>query len=69
MVGVVPQSPSTEAEITATLRDLLATTKQPRIVASGNGAIPWELVRLIDATLPTYRLNILNAFPLSLIHI
>jgi len=63
MVGVVPQSPSTEAEITATLRDLLATTKQPRIVASGNGAIPWELVRLIDATLPTYRLNILNAFP------
>lgn len=63
MVGVVPQSPSTEAEITAKLRDLLATTKQPRIVASGNGAIPWELVRLIDATLPTYRLNILNAFP------
>ena len=63
MVGVVSQSPSTEAEITATLRDLLATTKQPRIVASGNGAIPWELVRLIDATLPTYRLNILNAFP------
>lgn len=62
MVGVVPPSPNTEAEITAMLRGLLTTTKQPRVVASGNGAIPWELVRLVDAALPTYRLNILNAF-------
>lgn len=32
-----------------------------RVVASGNAVPPLELLRLIDETLPTYRLNMLNA--------
>ena len=33
----------------------------PRIVVSGNGAVPWTMLRALDAQLPTYRLFILNA--------
>lgn len=33
----------------------------PRIVASGNGAIPFELLRIVDATLPEFTLNMLAA--------
>jgi acyl-CoA hydrolase len=50
-----------EDQFTAALREMLTTIKQPRVVASGNGATPWELVRLVEATLPEFRINILNA--------
>ena len=33
----------------------------PRIVASGNGAIPFEVLRIVDATLPEFTLNMLAA--------
>ncbi len=33
----------------------------PRIVVSGNGAVPWELLGMLDAELPGYRLFMLNA--------
>ncbi len=47
------------------IRDLLDTAcrlaKSPRVVAAGNASGPKELLDLIDATLPEYRLNMLNA--------
>lgn len=33
----------------------------PRVVAGGNGATPWTVLRLVDAALPAYRLFVLNA--------
>lgn len=38
-------------------------TAQPRVVASGNFATPLVLLGAVDAALPTYRLNLLNAQP------
>jgi acyl-CoA hydrolase len=35
----------------------------PRIVASGNGALPVRALEFLDRVLPTYRLNVLNAGP------
>ena len=35
---------------------------EPRVVVSGNGAVPWALLRLLDAALPSYRLWMLNAY-------
>jgi acyl-CoA hydrolase len=35
----------------------------PRVVASGNFATPLTLLRAVDAALPAYRLNLLNAQP------
>jgi acyl-CoA hydrolase len=35
----------------------------PRVVVTGNFGTPWTLLRAIDATLPTYRLYVLNAQP------
>ena len=35
----------------------------PRIVASGNAAVPFTVLSAIDAALPAYRLNVLNAGP------
>lgn len=35
----------------------------PRVIASGNFATPQTLLRAVDAALPEYRLNILNAQP------
>lgn len=32
-----------------------------RVIASGNQAVPWKLLQLLDETLPTYRLGALNA--------
>ncbi len=40
---------------------LEALPANPRIVASGNGAIPFELLRIVDATLPEFTLNMLAA--------
>jgi len=51
---------STYAELVAALEALPPT---PRIVASGNGAIPYELLRIVDATLPEFTLNMLAAHP------
>jgi acyl-CoA hydrolase len=36
---------------------------EPRIVASGNHATPWQLLELTDKALPEYRLFLLNAQP------
>lgn len=33
----------------------------PRIVVSGNGAVPWTLLRLVDAAIPEFRMHMLNA--------
>jgi acyl-CoA hydrolase len=35
----------------------------PRVVSSGNGAIPWTLLAAVDATVPAYVLNVLNPQP------
>jgi acyl-CoA hydrolase len=35
----------------------------PRVVAGGNGATPWAVLRLVDAALPSYRLFDLTAGP------
>lgn len=44
------------------LRPLLSTTRgEPRVVVSGNGAVPWAVLRELDAVLPEYRLHMLNA--------
>jgi acyl-CoA hydrolase len=34
---------------------------QPRVVVSGNAAVPWQLLRAFDAAVPAYRLFMLNA--------
>jgi hypothetical protein len=34
---------------------------QPRVAVSGNAAVPWQLLRAVDAALPAYRLFMLNA--------
>src|SRR4051812_24485210 len=34
---------------------------EPRVVASGNHAVPWQLLDVADKRLPRYRLFILNA--------
>lgn len=38
------------------------TVEQPRLVVTGNGGTPWQLLSALDAALPTYRLWMLNAF-------
>jgi acyl-CoA hydrolase len=42
-------------------RALSALPEQPRVVASGNFATPWQLLEEVDKLLPTYRLSVLNA--------
>jgi len=44
-------------------RALSGLPKQPRVVASGNFATPWQLLAEVDQLLPTYRLWMLNAQP------
>jgi acyl-CoA hydrolase len=44
-------------------RALSGLPEQPRVVASGNFATPWELLAEVDQLLPTYRLWVLNAQP------
>ncbi|AXH96125.1 acetyl-CoA hydrolase/transferase family protein [Ornithinimicrobium avium] len=49
---------------TATLgAELRALPESPRVVASGNHSIPWELVRLLDEHVERYVLNTLNGPP------
>ncbi len=40
-----------------------STTKGPRVVVSGNMAVPWEGVACLDAALPDYTLHALNCPP------
>ena len=47
-----------DAALTAALRSL---PDNPRVVASGNFAAPAELLALVDRTVPTFRLHMLNA--------
>ena len=49
------------ASIGELIAALEALPSNPRIVASGNGAIPFELLRIVDATLPEFTLNMLAA--------
>lgn len=35
----------------------------PRIVASGNAAVPLTVLAALDGALPAYRLNVVNAGP------
>jgi len=50
------------ASITASLHALGAQRDRPlRVVASGNAAIPWSLLALLDAAVPHYELFMLNA--------
>jgi acyl-CoA hydrolase len=35
----------------------------PRVVVSGNHAVPWQALAVLDETLPSYRLFVLNAPP------
>ncbi len=51
----------TEAAVAQRLRSLPGP--EPRVVVSGNFATPWELVRLLDATLEQCRVFVLNAQP------
>ena len=46
--------------IEALTRILRAGAAAPRVVASGNFATPWELVRAVDQALPEYTLHVLN---------
>src|SRR3954447_23774459 len=42
---------------------LAALPANPRIVVSGNHAIPWHALRLVDSALDEYRLWVLNGQP------
>jgi acyl-CoA hydrolase len=49
-----------------TVTDLLAASaerlrQRPRVVVSGNGAVPWRLLALVDTALGEYVLHLLNA--------
>lgn len=45
----------------AAVSALLPDVDDPRVVVSGNGGVPWALLRAVDAALPAYRLHMLNA--------
>lgn len=44
-------------------RALSGLPERPRVVASGNFATPWQLLKEVDQLLPAYRLWVLNAQP------
>jgi acyl-CoA hydrolase len=50
----------TETALSAALSALPPSQQGPRVVLSGNHAVPWEVLRLVDAALPRYRLFLLN---------
>jgi acyl-CoA hydrolase len=49
--------------LTAEVAAATAAVATPRVVASGNMATPHTALAAVDAALPTYRLNLLNAQP------
>jgi len=53
--------PVSASSLSAALSALPAGPQGPRIVLSGNHAVPWEVLRVIDAALPAYRLFMVNA--------
>ncbi len=53
---------STRATVTAAIRRAARSCDRPlRVVASGNAAVPWELLHLLDEAAPRYELFMLNA--------
>ncbi|MFX0538051.1 acetyl-CoA hydrolase/transferase family protein [Ornithinimicrobium sp. Y1847] len=50
-------------DTTGLARALQALPDQPRVVVSGNHAVPWELVRAADEALPRWTLHALNGPP------
>ncbi|HHU10344.1 MAG TPA: acetyl-CoA hydrolase [Intrasporangiaceae bacterium] len=54
-------TPANAEAVAALLRDHCATLRSPRVVCSGNAAIPMTLLGLVDSVLPEYRINALNA--------
>nr|WP_134774725.1 acetyl-CoA hydrolase/transferase C-terminal domain-containing protein [Ornithinimicrobium flavum] len=52
-----------DADTAALASALRALPDDPRVVASGNHSVPWELVRLLDENVPRYVLNTLNGPP------
>ena len=54
------RSAQTDA-LTSLIREHCSTIRSPRIVCSGNSAVPHTLLALVDAQLAEYRLNVLNA--------
>jgi acyl-CoA hydrolase len=61
LVGVRTLSPS--ALTTALAGMPPAGEDGPRVVVSGNHAVPWQALALLDQALPAYRLFVLNAPP------
>jgi len=53
----------TESGLTSVLQGLLRLPTLPRVVASGNGAAPRQVLDVLDGCLPAYRLFMLNAHP------
>ncbi|MCW2776826.1 MAG: hypothetical protein JWN17_551 [Frankiales bacterium] len=51
----------TDTALSAALSALPPSELGPRVVVSGNHAVPWEVLRLLDAALERYRLFLLNA--------
>jgi hypothetical protein len=52
----------TPSALSAALHALPTTGPDgPRVVVSGNHAVPWDLLGLVDAALPAYRIFMLNA--------
>lgn len=55
-------SPTSTSATRAALRDAASSLDRPlRVVASGNAAVPWTLLRLMDETVPDVELFMLNA--------
>ncbi|WP_370459999.1 acetyl-CoA hydrolase/transferase family protein [Nostocoides sp. F2B08] len=54
-------APMSAESVTTTVREHCATIKTPRVVCSGNVAVPHALLRIVDSALTEYRLNVLNA--------
>ena len=54
-------APATAESIASMIREHCATIRTPRVVASGNVAVPHTLLAVVDSVLPQYRLNVLNA--------
>lgn len=61
MAGV--STPASEGALTSLIRDHCAGIPSPRVVSAGHRAMPTRLLALLDATVPEYRLNMLNASP------
>lgn len=56
-------APAHTESIASAVQQHCATIRRPRVVCSGNAAIPYRLLALVDSVLPEYRLNVLNAAP------